>query len=304
MISICIPVYNFEVVAFIKQIHTQFLETGKTFEIIVADDGSNKKYLSQYDKIRELSAIRLILAESNLGRSKIRNMLVEKAQFENILFCDCDSGIVNESFAETYLKAIENNYNCVFGGRVYPIDAPDGKELHWKVGSIRESLAAEERAKDPYRFFMTNNFLIKKKLFQDVSFDESLCGYGYEDSFFSLMLKSKGYSINHINNPLVHLQLEKNEVFLKKTREALDNLFSLSQKIENGAENIKVLRVYRTLKKFKLIRLVCFLYKKNYSFLVNHLSENSPNLYLFDFYKLGYFSIQYDEKMKKDAVMK
>ena len=102
MISICIPIYNFNVVDLIITINNQGEKSKKPYEVICIDDGSNKETLKLNAEIDSHKAVKYLILKKNIGRSKIRNLFLENANYENLLFIDCDCSIQSENFLEKY----------------------------------------------------------------------------------------------------------------------------------------------------------------------------------------------------------
>ncbi len=296
MISICIPVYNFDVRSLVSALIQQGQKLDEGFEIIAIDDCSNEHYKTINEKI--LSQVNYIQLEKNIGRSKIRNLFLNYTQFENLLFLDCDSYIISDFFLENYLTKIKkNNFQIVFGGRIYPDKCPSRKQkLSWKYGSLIESKNAETRKKRPNKSFMTNNFLIKKSLLEKIKFDENLIKYGHEDTLFGFELMLNNVEIKHIENPILNGDIETNEVYLRKTEQGINNLIFIlenSNKKELFIKNVSLLKYYSKLKTKKLLiiyKLIYFLLQFPIQFL---LKQGFVNLKLFNFYKLGYFLQHY-----------
>jgi hypothetical protein len=121
----------------------------------------------------------------------------------------------------------------------------------------------------------------------EIKLDETLKGYGHEDTLFGLELKQKNIPIIHIDNPLCHIGLECFEDYLTKTEEGISNLKLLidSKKVD---ESVKLYRFYLLLKKFGVASKVLNYFSKNKQEILQKLQENEPNLRWFDLYKLGY----------------
>ncbi|HEY0261442.1 MAG TPA: glycosyltransferase family 2 protein, partial [Chitinophagales bacterium] len=225
MISICIPVYNFDVSRLINELVKQASELNVESEIILIDDCSQKfKEKNRYfDKLS--SRIHFYELSENIGRARIRNLFLDYAKFDYLLFLDCDSLVEKNDFLATYFEVIKQESLVVCGGRVYPKERPErAKLLRWKYGVFRESQTAEVRKLNPNKSFMTNNFLIHKSVFQQIKFDERIRQYGHEDTLFGLALQKKNITITHIENPIVNGDIETNSEFLRKTKESIVSL--------------------------------------------------------------------------------
>lgn len=290
MLSICIPVFNYDVRSFINSIHSQVTQAKIDFEIVIVDDCSNQEYERKNRELESLVGVNYQVLDSNLGRSKIRNYLVSVAKYENLLFCDCDSMTEDDSFIVAYLSCVDKGYEVVYGGRSYQNQFAVDERLRWAYGKAREEVSAAHRSKTPYKSFLSNNFLIKKSVFAENPLDESISTYGYEDSLFAHVLRKKGIQIRHIDNPLIHLQLEGAEVFIKKSHQALENLNVLSQDLKKEDLEVKLLKYYKLLSKIGLLNVFKQYYGWRKAHWLKNLHGKSPNLFIFDLYRLGYFS--------------
>ena len=166
MISILIPVYNFTIVDLVKNLHQQASSAGIVFEIICIDDKSEDTYRHNNNYIRCMPHVKYEELSKNIGRSRIRNLLAKQACYEQLLFLDCDSSILQDNFIQQYLDHAKSDA-IVYGGRNYEKKAPENKDyfFRWYYGVKRETTSAFTRKKHPYRSFMTNNFLIPKEVF-------------------------------------------------------------------------------------------------------------------------------------------
>lgn len=293
MLSICIPTYNYDVRPLVNSLHRQAQLLSIEFEILLADDASPKLELREINRqLTALDRVRVLELEHNEGRSRIRNRLAGMAQFEWLLFLDCDTMPCNELFVQRYVEA-RLEWPVVVGGIAYRPNLDDETHrLRWTYGHQRESKPANQRSAQPYQSFMTGNFMISKELLNELKFDESITRYGHEDTLMGLQLKKRDVAIGHIDNPAYHDGLESNEVFLSKTRAGIENLLELVRthplRDELVAE-IRLLRMYAFLKRARLLWMVRWFYAVFKRSVERHLRVGAkPNMRLFDFYKLGY----------------
>ncbi len=291
MISILIPIYNFDVRELVANLHRQCHSGDIEFEILCYDDHSKLQFIEINRELKKHSNVVLVELPENIGRAKIRNQLAFESKYEQLLFMDCDSKIPSEDFIENYVKAVEKN-TVVVGGRIYESLPPKEEERYfrWYYGVHREQLSAGQRGKHPYRSFMTNNFLIPKSLLQSIQFNENLTGYGHEDTQFGLELKKKGINIRHIENPLMHIQLETTSEFIQKSENGLKNLSYLLNNFDAKmlSQDIRLLKYHNLIKKVGISGIVVWLYTKLKGTITTNLNSMHPRLYLFDLYKLGY----------------
>lgn len=285
MLSILIPTYNYECLGLVEELHRQAQTLPFPIEILVADDGSKEELKRNNRKINKLSNCMFIELKENVGRARIRNFLSEKASYDLLLFIDSDAGLISNFFLQDYVTAIQN-YEVVCGGLLY--DRPLPSEifsLRYYYGVSTEERSARVRNLHPYAQFSSFSFLIRKKTFKLILFDESFSGYGHEDTAFGIELEKRGTKIKHINNPLYHLGLEKNEDFLHKTEMSIENLSFSSAKLEGY---VRLLQTYNKVKKYKFQKPLAFLFRKARRILKRNLINSHPNMKLFAFYKLGY----------------
>ena len=95
MLSVCIPVYNFNVTSLVEELSKQVRNLEVQVEIIIIDDCS----LEAFRQVNEKACSRetYIKLSENIGRSKIRNLFLEHAANEYLLFLDCDSVVISEN---------------------------------------------------------------------------------------------------------------------------------------------------------------------------------------------------------------
>jgi hypothetical protein len=289
MLSILIPIYNYDTSPLVSELYKQCLECNITFEILCQDDASNE-FLNENQKINSLENCDFSRNNSNLGRGTNINLLAEKAKFDWLLIMDCDTFPSENDYIRNYISQINEDAKLVFGGIEYKKEKPNNDQLlRWIYGNARESLSVEKRNTNPNGNALTSNILIKKNVFISNKFDESIFKYGYEDLVFLSDLKKKGVLVKHIDNPTYHLGLETSKQFLAKTKIALENLKLITTTIPLDNSESKILTIYDFLKRFYLDGFVAFLFRKTERKIEQNLLSQKPSLLLFDLYKLGYF---------------
>ena len=284
MLSILIPTYNYNITRLATELHRQAMDLSIDFEIIIMEDGS-EKWVEENKLIGELTNCKHVILGNNMGRSAIRNKLADEARYDHLLFMDCDAEVYSSDFIQNYLHFC--NRECiVIGGTAYdPNETNTDYSLRLKYGRVREARTALERGKNN---FATFNFLISKSIFNKVRFDESIRGYGHEDMLFGHQLHQLGYKIMQIDNPLIHSGLDDNMTFIRKTEEATRNLFLLYQtgRYPFLSAESALLNTYIRIYKFGLTRLLALKFDLTKYLLRWMLSQKSPSLLLYDWYKL------------------
>ncbi|WP_295987031.1 glycosyltransferase [uncultured Algibacter sp.] len=289
MLSILIPTYNYNVYPFACQIEKQAIKSKIDFEIICFDDGSNSIINLENKKINSLINSQFIARKNNIGLSNIRNALAEASKYSNLLFIDGDSLLPNEQFIIRYKKALKENTDIVYGGRIHPKKVDANRKLRWKYGIFREDSTANQRNKNIYKNVLFNNTLIKKKLFNSIGFEKSISKYGHEDTVFAYKLSKTKASILHIDNPVLHGDVDLNQVYYQKTHQSLKNLDSIYKTKMIEPEFTTFLKVFMKLEKFKLNYLFALFYKILSPFFTFNLTSKYPSLYVFELFRLSYF---------------
>lgn len=294
MLSICIPVFNYDVSILVEELHVQLLPESFPYEIVVIDDASHEKYR----KINKTAVAKkkYIQLEKNIGRAKIRNKFLDFTKYDFLLFIDNDSRICLDNYIKTYIETIKTaKYEIVFGGRVFGEKPKKRKHiLRWKYGVKRESKSAQNRNLFPNQSFMTNNFIIHRSLFEKVKFNENLIEYGHEDTLFGYELNKHGIRIKHIENTVLNGDYETNDRYLIKTEKALLNLIYMLKYCNDDPRfinDVSLLKFHKHLSLLKLDWIIRLLFVLKRPFIRYLLSKGCANMYLFSFYKLGFFMV-------------
>jgi predicted glycosyltransferase involved in capsule biosynthesis len=294
MLSVCIPVFNFDVRALIDELAKQTAKLSISAEILIIDDCSSLYFQAINEEV--CSRFHYIKLPENIGRARIRNLFAEYSQYQYLLFLDCDSIIISDHFLDSYINAIKQNGSVenpqvICGGRIYEKQQPSRKKLlRWMYGTFRESQSLQSRMQAPYNSFMTSNFLVDIEVLKKNAFDERLMGYGHEDTLFGFGLKKQHIVLHHIGNPVLNGNVEDNEEYLQKTEKGIENLIFIMNNITNREEfiqDVSLLSFYNRLRKVYLtgaVSILFFLTKRPIRFF---LSRGLISLVLFDFYKLG-----------------
>jgi glycosyltransferase involved in cell wall biosynthesis len=289
MLSILIPTYNYNVYPLACELEKQAVKTNCNFEIICIDDGSNSILNKENEKISTLTNSKFISIEKNIGLSNNRNTLAKTSKFEFLLFIDGDSQLTNTNFIKRYIDAINENTEVIYGGRIHPKTVEQNRKLRWKYGIYREDLTAEQRSKNKYKCVLFNNTLIKKDVFDKIGFEQSIVQYGHEDTVFSYNLFRLKADIEHMENPVLHGDVDLNLVYVNKTIKGLENLNFIYNKGLINSDFITFLKVFNKLKTFKLNYFFAFIHKIFHSTFKLNLKSKNPSLYIFELFRLSYF---------------
>ncbi len=295
MLSINIPVYNYEVGDLVDQLVAQAEELKIQFEIRVYDDGSEDEIKSQNRKISENKQVVYLELNKNHGRAAIRNKMGFESQFQYLLFIDADSLPVDKQYLKNFIENIKTN-RVLCGGTAYGEQKPAEHEkyLRWFYGRKREAISAESRNSKKGFIITSNNFLIEKQVFEKVHFREEINKYGHEDTLLGYDLFRNGIEIFHIDNRVEHTGLEDSRMFIDKTQTALKSLHEITRNLLPGdkifIQQVHFLNKYQSITKYLPTLFLQMFYNLFHRSIERNLMGTKPSLFLFDMYKLGYFS--------------
>lgn len=300
MLSILIPVHNHDIRTLIRQLAHQCSVAHLTYEIICLDDASSSAFKNYYTQIKKELKIQWLSTSKNIGRSAARNTLARQANFENILYLDCDVQITDDHFISHYVHfIILKKYQVIYGSCNYPVAKPkdDKLVLHWLYGTKKENPPLKQRNKNPYTTFHTVNFIVKKNIILKYPFDESISKYGFEDSLWAETLKQNSISILHIDNPVMHLGIHPSKIFLRKIAQSVQNLIYLE--LNKKSIQTHLLFMVNTLEPIGLNPLIFKCYQFFEKRIVKNLMGVQPSLFQLSIYKLGLF-LRFRKKIIKN----
>lgn len=286
-LSILIPTFNDLCVNLVEGLRLQAEETGITYEILVADDGStDEDVVRQNNAISQWPYCQYLRHTNNIGRAAIRNLLVRTAQHEWLLFIDSDMTLFRPNFLARYLLA--DDVDVIDGGVVIGGDAEAlrGNLRYRYEKSAEHEHTVEKRQQNPYRDFHTANFLIRRELMLSHPFDERFRHYGYEDVIFGKQLRAAHIAITHIDNPMGFCTFESNPDFVSKTEEGLHTLLLFRNELRGYSRLLTLVDSIHIPLILSLIRLFHWLFG---SLIRRNLCGPHPSLQLFKLYKLGYY---------------
>ena len=284
------------------------------FEIIFADDGSADATARQRNAIiAQLPYCQYIERPKNVGRSSIRNFLAHTAHYSHLIFLDGDVAIKRGNFVQTYL-AHRNDADVIIGTLHFSrmqvaCDTAEDIIGHTKRAKEETKKTTEpmlyddnlkyryeqqflakhpvkKRMQQPYASFRTTNFMVRRDLLLAYPFDETFHEYGYEDTLFGKQLKEHGATLIHLDNAATIADYEDNATFVAKTEESLRTLAAHAHQLQGYST---LLQTVNKLKRLHLQPLIAFVFELFKGLLHKNLCSNSPSVFLFNVYKLGYY---------------
>jgi len=289
MLSILIPVFNYDIVALVKILDKQLQHAKIDYEILCLDDCSSDQTTVESNKeINQLPNVSFKISSTNDGRNKTRRKLAESAKYDWLLFIDADALPKSDHFITNYLKLLESKHEALYGGFAYHHSPPNPQSsLRWKYGMTREQVSASIRNQNPYKIIISANCLIRKSLFLEINSKITEKGYGY-DNYFAALLKANNHNVFHLDNEVFHLGIEPNAVYLNKVKQSVENLLKLHKTKKVTASSNDLLIVFLKVKAYGLNHLFAFFYKNFKNLFERNLLSKTPSIKLLQFYKLSY----------------
>lgn len=285
-LSVLIPVYQTDVKQLVIGLLDQLKRCKVDFEILVYDDAS-PEIQDSWAYIEKINpAVVAKRMPQNLGRSAIRNLLAKHSRYSHLLFIDADSGLADDAYIEHYL-VYWHMFDALCGGTIYEKKCPSKSvSLRWTYGKAREEIPADTRNRPKHAAITLNNFLIRRQLFLDHLLDESITTYGHEDTKLGYLLAKAKATVHHIQNPVFHLGLEPNEVYLSKVAKAVSNFYKLSVG-EGIARETSLYQKFDDVKDGFVGKAVSLFFSL-FGWLVRYnLLSSKPSMMLLDAYKLN-----------------
>ena len=287
-LSILIPTYNHICTELVESLQAQASSLPNLeYEILVADDGSTDEYTIEENRIiNQLGNCRYIERETNVGRAAIRNFLAQQAKHPWLLFIDSDLHTNNPYFIQKYIQA---EGEVIVGGlKIGGNPTTLKNNLRYKYEkSCEKQHDFLHRKKIGNKEFRTTNFLIAKDIISQCPFDESFKYYGYEDVLFGKSICQNGYSIVHIDNPILLDDYETNYHFVLKTEEACRTLYQFRKELKGYS---KLIDYSEFISKMGIITPIL---KRLFPWIGLHikarLTGNKPSILWFNIYKFLYY---------------
>ena len=295
MLTVCIPIYNYDSIRLISDLTKQANTLDCPIEILVINDGSSQRFDALYHNLPS-ARVRYISLPENIGRTRVRNLFITYSQYDYLLFLDCDDKLISDHYLKQCFLQMSLGCEVVCGGIKYQKIFPGlNWSLHWNYETKKEKELIKRRMKSPYEAFISNNFLIRKDILSKIKFNEALRQYGHEDTLFGYELQKAGIGIKYINNPVLHEHLNDNITFLKKTEMATKNLVAIlnSNQDKEFINSIYLLKIYFRLRSIGIIFLLRPFESRIARFCYKKLLAGSAKLAYLNLYKLCLFSKYY-----------
>ncbi len=233
-ISVLIPFYNVEKF-FEQNIRSLFSNkyATKVEFIFVNDCSTDNSLLVLTNVIREFqhlkSNIKIINNEKNLGICKTRNVLINNALGEYILFVDSDDWVEPDYLDEFYNSVQDSDPDIVFCDYY---SEKNNKSIRYKqIVSDLPSSNLEHLLKDEIPGYLWVK-LIKKNIIttNNITFENFDI---LEDFLFSLRILIFSKSFKYINKPLYHYRIQENSILHKDYKSVFNPMFNALAEVSN-----------------------------------------------------------------------
>lgn len=193
--SVVIPTYNRQPILekCLRALEAQVLPENSpvsNYEVIVVDDGSTDGTVAWLQKHQAEFPHVNLFEQQHLGPAAARNLGVEKAQGDTIIFIDSDL-VVTESFLVSHAQALIAGKEKL------------GNDKFFTYGAVINTANFENPTSEPYKitdfsnaFFATGNVAIPKHWLEKAGlFDTEFHLYGWEDLELGVRLKNLGLQL-------------------------------------------------------------------------------------------------------------
>lgn len=285
-LSILIPIFNRDVAELVHALVAQAPAWPGPVEIRLLDDGSTQHCRATNRLLATLPGVAYQELASNVGRAAVRNQLAATATHEWILLFDNTGQVPDGYYLARYAAAL-GQAPVVAGGVRYADHAPTeaALRLRWLYGRQRETRTLGQRQAAPYDQLLVNNLLLQKAVMQRFPLDESLRGYGHEDTKLGWQLAAAAVPMQHLENPITHAGLETAAAFLKKSEQAVHNFAQLLRE-SNLGQHSRLARTARRLQRARLAAAAQAVLALGEPLLRRKLLSDRPSLRALDALKL------------------
>lgn len=186
-------------------------------EVIVGIDGSEDGTKEMLEDLKKTFPARLsFFWIENSGRAIIRNKLIEQAQGKLLLFIQ-DDIVVEKGWLQAHLKAQEKTPGIVVGHITWYPKMTITPYMRWleKGGPLFDFSSYRDADEMDFWHCYTSNVSLPKNFLQNLSFDERLSGYGWEDIVLGYQLSLRGHKIFYGQKALAYHYHEHEEKNLK-----------------------------------------------------------------------------------------
>jgi glycosyltransferase involved in cell wall biosynthesis len=208
-ISIIIPCYNTE--AYVRKcVHSILAQTFVDFECLLVEDKSPDNCGAICDELALLDRrIRVIHNKENYGASLARKIGLDSAIGKYVLFVDSDDWLESEMIEALHTKAVESDADMVYCD-YYEENAE--KRILRRIDRYYDKIEAIKKiivGGFPLQMILWNR-LVKRELYNKVSFPRELCGH--EDNYIMVQTHFFSGKAVYVDRALYHYVIHKDSM--------------------------------------------------------------------------------------------
>lgn len=225
-VSIIIPVYNVE--KYLGEcLDSLFHQTLKEIEVVCINDGSTDNSLEILYQFKKSHSNMQVITQENSGSGKARNLGINLANGEYLMFIDPDDYLASDDVVETLYKAAKRNNVEVCGGSLVSIkDGTVSKEVY---GFNSKSIVKEDGLVNfsDYQYPLGHvRYIIKKSLLVDNAIFYPEYRRGQDVPFMTNVLITVGKFYLIKKDVYVYRRFHKEEKFtVEKTDDIINSLY-------------------------------------------------------------------------------
>lgn len=295
--SILIPSYNHVCVGLVERLKELCdAMPSLCYEILVGDDCSkDSRCLDCNAAIGQMENCVWLRREHNRGSAAMRNLLAKRSRYEWLLFLDCDVEVLSPQFISCYWENRRAGFVVNGGVSVLPLrDGDKGNLRHLYESRAEPRHIATERSKRPYKSFRSANFMVPRDIMLSCPFEERF--RRLEDIYWGKTLRARSIGVCHIQNPVVLADFEDNPTYINKVERDMLALHKYHQEFRGYST---LLSVADSLGHTALLPLLRLWHRAFGRLERRWLEGRHPCLWLFNFYRIGYFVTHDDSEAKQ-----
>lgn len=274
MLSIVIPVYNYNILPLVEQLHREASSLNLPFELLICDDASTQVFHQQ--QIEQLPHTRWLTNSVNRHVAYTRNRLLNEVQYPWVLLLDADVLPLSSTFIQDYLMRIDQGH-FFQGGFTYVVpDDLANQSLRFTYGQRIEQYK--------HLHSCCNLFFNQREL--QLQFDEAITEYGYEDTLFFLDLAKRNIEVIRLNNKVVHHSTESNKTYLERSKQACWGLATLIRQGKIHTHDVQLSGLYHQLEKYHFAFVLSILDAVVGASIRRNLLGKKPSMTAFKWFKL------------------
>ena len=246
-VSVIVPVYNGE--KYIRRcLASLFRQTLNDIEVIVIDDGSTDTTAEIVLECQKsyMSSLQFYKNNENVGLGSSRNVGLQYAQGEYVIFVDADDWVEPEYCERLYSKARENGADIVYCGYVSESEKGDVISkfvpLH-SDGEMSVPFAKEVFCDNLHSTISYWSQLVKREIYTETGF-RCLDGANYDEDYILLCLPFICEKIAVVDKPLYHW-IQREESMSNAKISHVNDRIKVANEVVKMAQLLEVFEGYK-----------------------------------------------------------